>query len=295
PQRAFPRMAKDSIFMALVAELLTEIQTKQTLYRGDSTDPEWAERLGEVHLVVTSPPYFNLKTYPNRDGQLGQVSEFDEFLQKLVSVWRSCFDALVPGGRMAVVVGDVCLSRRRHGRHLVLPLHAAIQEQCRRIGFENLSPIFWHKISNQQTESQRRGSYLGKPYEPNGIIKNDVEYILLQRKPGGYRQPALEERVLSLIAKDRHDDWFRQIWVNLNGASTVDHPAPYPVALAERLIKMFSFVGDTVLDPFLGSGSTLVAATSSGRNGIGIEVEPHYIQMSCSRLAAVDAEVEVHL
>ena len=127
-------------------------------------------------------------------GQLGHVHGYDEFLAELAWVWRRCFDLLVPGGRLICVVGDVCLSRRQNeGRHTVVPFHASIQELCRKIGFDNLAPILWHKIANAVYEVSGGGGFLGKPYEPNSVIKNDVEYILMFRKPGGYRKPTVGE------------------------------------------------------------------------------------------------------
>ena len=118
------------------------------------------------------------------------------------------------------------VSRRAYGRHLVFPLHASIQERCRRIGFDNLAPIIWYKIANAQYE-MGPGGYFGKPFEPNGVIKNDIEYILFQRKPGGYRKPDLATRLLSVIPSNDHSDWFQQVWT-LGGASTASHPAPFP-------------------------------------------------------------------
>jgi DNA modification methylase len=188
---------------------------------------------------------------------------------------------LVPGGRVVCVVGDVCLARRRNkGRHLVMPLHADIAVRCRRIGFDYLTPILWHKIANASYEVENGSSFLGKPYEPNAIIKNDVEYVLMLRKPGGYRQPTEEQRRRSKIGKDEHARWFRSIWTDLPGASTRDHPAPFPVELAYRLIRMFSFVDDTVLDPFVGTGSTMLAAIRAGRHSIGNEVDPTYFRLA---------------
>jgi DNA modification methylase len=179
----------------------------------------------------------------------------------------------------------VCLSRRKNnGRHTVVPLHASIQEHCRQIGFDNLAPIIWHKISNAIYEVENGSSFLGKPYEPNSVIKNDIEFILMQRKPGGYRTPNIPARILSVIADEDHKLWFQQIWSGLTGASTRHHPAPYPLELAERLIRMFSFVGDTVLDPFLGSGTTTAAAAAIGRNSIGIEVDTRYFEQAHKRI-----------
>ena len=184
---------------------------------------------------------------------------------------------------LVIVVGDVCLSRRKFGRHVVFPLHASIQERCRALGYDNLAPIIWHKIANASLEVANGTSFLGKPYEPNSVIRNDIEYILFQRKPGGYRKPTLAARVMSIIPQHLHRQYFQQIWT-FGGASTAKHPAPYPRKLAERLIRMFSFVGDTILDPFVGTGTSSVAAAVMARNSIGIEVEPSYFKMALSAL-----------
>jgi len=250
------------------------------IYRGDSRRLELAAE--SVELVVTSPPYWTLKEYNDQPGQLGKVEDYEDFLDELDEVWRHAYRALVPGGRMVVVVGDVNVSRKAFGRHLVFPLHASIQERCRLIGFDNLAPIIWHKIANARYEVGAGGFY-GKPYEPNGVIKNDIEYILLQRKPGGYRTPNLAARLLSILPAEDHAAWFQQIW-RFTGASTKDHPAPLPLSLAERLIRMFSFVGDTVYDPFLGTGTTAVAAASWGRNSVGCEIDPSYFDFSIKRV-----------
>jgi len=168
----------------------------------------------------------------------------------------------------------------------VVPLHASIQEHCRLIGFDNLSPIFWNKIANANHEVENgNAGFLGKPYEPNAVIKNDVEFILMERKPGGYRTPEVAARVLSVIPAEAHSKYFQQIWTDITGASTRQHPAPFPVGLAERLVLMFSFVGDTVLDPFMGTGTTTVAAAMHGRNSIGIEVDPHYFDHAAKRIS----------
>ena len=239
---------------------------------------------GSVHLVLTSPPYWNLKEYKSGVNQLGIIEDYELFLIELEKVWAECYRILVPGGRIVCVVGDVCLSRRKYGKHAVMPLHSDIAVSCRKIGFDNLNPILWHKISNAKFEANNSSSFLGKPYEPNAIIKNDIEYILMERKPGGYRKPTQEQREQSMIDKDNFQRWFSQIWT-LPGASTrTGHPAPFPLDLASRLVQMFSFVGDTVVDPFCGSGTTMLAALQHGRNSIGIEVEPEYCQLIVDRM-----------
>ena len=232
-----------------------------------------------IHLVVTSPPYWTLKKYNDHPGQLGHIEDYETFLAELNLVWQECFRVLVPGGRAVINVGDVCLSRKQNGRHLVMPLHADIMVACRKIGFDNLNPILWLKISNAQFEANANSKFLGKPYEPNAIVKNDVEFLLMQRKPGGYRKPTMEQRSASKLPKKEFNEWFRQVWT-LTGARDSSHPAPYPLALAERLVRMFSFVGDTVLDPFLGTGTTAIAAGRWRRHSVGYEVDPEYFRLA---------------
>lgn len=263
--------------------------TIHRLVNGDARNLSFIED-SSVHLVVTSPPYWNLKRYNENPDQLGHIQDYEAFLSELEKVWRHVYRILVPGGRLVCVVGDVCVARRDFGRHLVFPLHADICVMCRRIGYDNLNPIIWHKISNASYEVSNGSKFLGKPYEPNAIIKNDMEFILMQRKPGGYRKPTDEQRDASRISKKEFDRWFQQIW-NITGASTKSHPAPYPLELATRLVRMFSFVGDTVLDPFCGTGTTMIAALRSGRNSIGVEIDPEYCRMAARYLKAETADL----
>lgn len=257
-------------------------RTYQRLINGDARDLSFLDD-ESIHLVVTSPPYWNLKRYNENPDQLGHINDYESFLCELENVWREVFRVLVPGGRLVCVVGDVCVSRRRFGRHLVFPLHADICVLCRKIGFDNLNPIIWHKIANASFEVENGSKFLGKPYEPNAIIKNDMEFILMQRKPGGYRKPTEGQRELSKIDKKDFDSWFRQIW-NITGASTRNHPAPFPLKLATRLVRMFSFHGDAVLDPFCGTGTTMIAALRYGRNSIGIDIDLEYCRMAARYL-----------
>jgi DNA modification methylase len=256
--------------------------TIHRLINGDARDLSFIPS-ESVHLVVTSPPYWNLKRYNEHNDQLGHVDDYETFLDELEKVWRHAFRVLTPGGRLVCVVGDVCVSRRRFGRHLVFPLHADICVRCRKIGFDNLNPIIWHKIANASYEVANGSKFLGKPYEPNAIVKNDIEFILMQRKPGGYRQPTNDQRTESRIDKSDFNEWFQQIWT-IPGASTRNHPAPFPLELASRLVCMFSFSADTVLDPFCGSGTTMVAALKNGRHSIGVEIDRDYCRMTAKRL-----------
>ena len=269
--------------MSVTKQAMPFEETQHQLILGDARDLSF---LGDesVHLVITSPPYWALKRYEEHPSQMGHLSDYEVFLCEIEKVWRHVYRVLVPGGRLVCVVGDVCLSRRQNaGRHVVVPLHADICVQCRKIGFDNLNPIIWHKIANASYEVSNGSKFLGKPYEPNAIIKNDIEFILMQRKPGGYRKPTEAQREYSRIAKEDFNKWFQQFWT-ITGASTKDHPAPFPLELASRLVRMFSFGGDTVLDPFAGTGTTMVAALKYGRNSIGVEIEPKYARMAARRL-----------
>ncbi len=167
-----------------------------------------------------------------------------------------------------------------------MPLHADIMVRARAIGLDALTPILWFKIANGVTEAKGNGAgFYGKPYQPGAIIKNDVEYILLLRKGGEYRSPTPMQKALSMLTKEEMQAWLRSAWFDIKGESTRrGHPAPYPRNLAERLIKLFSFAGDTILDPFVGTGTTNLAAVAAGRNSIGNEIEPAYLKIAEQRL-----------
>jgi site-specific DNA-methyltransferase (adenine-specific) len=246
-----------------------------------------------VHLVCTSPPYASLVRYPPRRGQLGNLQGYDVFLEQLDRVWAECLRVLVPGGRIACVVGDVCIPRRRSSdrRHHVLPLSADIQVRARAIGLDCLTPIRWLKINNIRMECSKSSAFLGRPNRPNGIVKNDVEHILFLRKPGGYRKPTARQERLSAIDSEDYFRWFSPVWEDVKSRTRAGHPAPYPIEVPRRLIRMFSFVGDTVLDPFAGTGTTALAALETDRSSISVEIEPRYASRLISRLEAARSEL----
>ncbi|MFY9742717.1 MAG: site-specific DNA-methyltransferase, partial [Candidatus Sulfotelmatobacter sp.] len=226
-----------------------------------------------VHLIVTSPPYWTLKDYPPNEHQLGAFQDYEGFLLELDKVWAECSRVLVPGGRICCVVGDVCIPRKKAGRHHVVPLHADITVRVRKLGLDSLTPILWFKIANGALEAEGNGAgFYGKPYQPGAIVKNDFEYILFFRKGGSYRSPSITQKALSMLSKNEMKAWLKTAWTDIKGESTRrGHPAPFPVELAERLIRLFSFAGDVVLDPFVGTGTTTLAAMNVGRNSVGTD------------------------
>jgi len=269
-------------------------RTSHRLHLGDARDLSWIPS-ESIHLIVTSPPYWTLKAYEPHEGQLGEIQDYEQFLQQLDAVWKECSRVLVPGGRICCVVGDVCVPRKKSGRHFVMPLHADIQVRARQIGLDCLTPILWHKIANGATEAVGNGAgFYGKPYQPGAIVKNDVEYILFLRKGGAYRSVQPIQKALSMLTKREMQGWFRSFWTDVKGSSTrAGHPAPFPPTLAERLIRMFSFAGDTILDPFAGTGSTAVAALEAGRNSVSNEIEHKYMVLAYKRLGNLAAQKRI--
>jgi modification methylase len=271
--------------------------TRHLVVEGDARDLAWLPD-ESVQLVVTSPPYGLLKTYEDAPGQLGNgedpssVEAYESFLAELDKCWAECARVLVAGGRICCVVGDICLSRRRAKRHHVLPLASDIQVRARGLGLDNLTPIRWLKVANIKLEASVSSWYLGKPNLPGGIVKNDIETIVMLRKPGGYRKPTPEMEAASFIDAEEYRRLFCPVWDDVKGESTrrFDHPAPYPVELASRLVRMFSFVGDTVLDPFAGSGTTALAAHETGRDSVSVEIVDRYVQTTLKRLTAAGAD-----
>jgi modification methylase len=269
--------------------------TRHHLRVGDARDLFFIPD-ASIHLVVTSPPYWTLKEYAaGNEDQMGHFDDYEHFLSELDRVWRECARVLIGGGRICCVVGDICISRKRGGRHHIVPLHADIQVRARKVGLDCLTPILWHKIANGATEVEGNGSgFYGKPYQPGAIIKNDIEYILFLRKGGEYRSATPIQKALSMLTKNEMKQWQRSVWADLPGASTRGgHPAPYPIELADRLIRLFSFAGDTVLDPFAGTGSTSQAAIMSGRNSIATEIEPAYVECARQRIMRTARQIRL--
>lgn len=262
-------------------------KTTHRICRADARNLDHIES-GSVHLIVTSPPYFNIKPYASdaNGAQLARVDGYESFLVELKRCMREWQRVLVPGGRVCCVAGDVLVPRKKGGRHMILPLPADIMVQARDVGLDALTPILWLKIGNRTNEAGGGSSgFYGKPYQPGAVIKNDFEHILMLRKPGAYRTTSMLQKALSMLQRDEMDEWQRPFWQDVRGASLKNgHPAPFPPELAERLIRMYSFAGDTVLDAFCGSGSTGVAACRVGRNSLLSDIESTYVVSAATRI-----------
>ncbi len=228
-----------------------------------------------VHLVVTSPPYWSIKDY-GHEGQIGYHEKYDEYLVSLRQVFAECYRALHPGCRMAVNIGDQYLSAADHGRYRVLPIPSDLAVIGREIGFDFMGSIIWQKISTTNTSGG--GAWMGSMYYPrDGHVTYEHEYILLLRKPGDWPKAATPEaKENSRLTKEERQSWFRGVWDDIHPDRQKSHIAMFPVELPRRIIKMYSFWGETVLDPFMGSGTTAKAAAIMGRNSIGYEINPEF-------------------
>jgi len=228
----------------------------------------------EVKLVLTSPPYYTIKDYGTKT-QIGLGQSMSEYTQSLHEVWAECVRVLHPGCKMVVNIGEQYLSAKTHGAYQVLPLHTNVIGSMQRLNMIPLGSIIWQKISNCSPSGG--GSVMGSyPYPRNGIVTLDYEYVLIFKKPG---TPPKIENAVKEASKMSKEDWRRNFsghWTFPGELSKGGHPAMFPVELPRRVIQMYSFVGEKVLDPFLGSGTTLVAADQLNRQGIGYELNPEF-------------------
>jgi modification methylase len=252
--------------------------------------PELAD--GSVDLVVTSPPYWQIKDYGHA-GQIGQGHSLHAYLADLYSVWRECFRVQRPGTRLCVNIGDQFARASVYGRYKVIPLHAEIVAQGETAGFDYMGSIIWRKRTTMNTSGGAviMGSY---PYPPNGVVELDYEFILLFRKPGKAPPPDPEARAASALTKEEWKQYFTGHW-SFGGIRQSGHEAMFPMELPRRLIRMFSFAGDTVLDPFLGSGTTALAALELGRHAVGYEIKREFVEMARGRINPADGLFPVSL
>ncbi len=256
--------------------------TEHRFLSGDARDRLDAEPDGSVDLVVTSPPYWQIKDY-DIEGQIGADERYEDYLDSLRSVWEACHRLLKPGCRMAVNIGDQYLRASEYGRYRVKPIPADTIRAGREVGFDFMGNIIWRKVSS--TETTGGGTWMGSTYHPkDGHVTYEHEYIILFRKRGDWDRPEDEEILdKSRLTKQQRSRWFRGYW-ELSPERQDDHAAKFPVELPARLIRMYSFYGETVLDPFLGSGTTSVAARRHGRDSLGVELNPDYIELARDRL-----------
>jgi DNA modification methylase len=251
---------------------------------GDSRDMQEVEDAG-IDLVVTSPPYWHIKDY-GVPGQIGYGQSLHEYLKDLYHTWRECFRVLREGARLCLNIGDQFARATVYGRYKVIPLHAEFINQCEHIGFDFLGAIIWQKKTtmNPSGGAVVMGSY---PFPPNGIVEIDYEFIQIFKKPGKSKKVSPEIKAASRLTKEEWKEYFAGHW-HFGGARQVGHEAMFPQELPRRLIKMFTFVGDTVLDPFLGSGTTVKAALEAARNAVGYEINPDFLEAMPQKIGGRD-------
>lgn len=226
-----------------------------------------------VQLIITSPPYWQLKDY-EVDNQIGFNDSYEDYINNLNLVWQECNRVLSDGCRLCINIGDQFARSVYYGRYKVIPIRTEIIRFCESIGMDYMGAIIWQKTTTMNTSGG--GAVMGSfPYPRNGILKIDYEFILIFKKPGNAPKPTKEQKELSIITKDEWNKYFSSHW-HFNGAKQLGHIAMFPEELPKRLIKMFSYYGETVFDPFVGSGTTSLAAMKLGRNSIGYEINKDY-------------------
>ena len=237
-----------------------------------------------VHLVVTSPPYWQLKDYGNPE-QIGFDNSYQEYINSLNLVWQECYRVLHDGCRLCVNVGDQFARAAYYGRYKVIPIRTEIIRLCETIGCDFMGSIVWQKVTTCNTSGG--GSVMGSyPHPRNGVVKLDYEHILLFKKHGTAPSVTAERKSQSKLTAEEWNEFFSGHW-SFPGEKQAGHSAMFPEELPRRLIRMFSFVGETVLDPFAGSGTTLLAASRNGRNGLGYEINEDFRPIIKARLSGV--------
>ncbi len=245
-----------------------------------------------VQLIITSPPYWQLKDYGN-SYQIGYNDSYEDYINNLNLVWKECHRVLEKGCRLCINIGDQFARSIYYGRYKVIPIRTEIIKFCETIGFDYMGAIIWQKVTTTNTTGGAviMGSY---PYPRNGILKLDYEFILILRKHGKPKKIAKERKENSKLTKEEWNKYFTGHW-NFPGEKQEKHLAMFPLELPNRLIKMFSFVGDTVLDPFLGSGTTSLSAMNLNRNSIGFEINENFLPIIKEKLGIKDKTVHKDL
>lgn len=264
-------------------------KTKHTLINGDSR--QMNELSDEsVHLIVTSPPYWQLKDY-GTENQIGFHDDYETYINHLNLTWQECYRVLHEGCRLCINIGDQFARSTYYGRYKIIPIHAEIIKFCEVIGFDFMGQIIWQKVTTMNTSggASIMGSY---PNPRNGIVKLDFEYILLFKKQGKAPVPSKEQKDNAAMTNEEWKTYFNGHWY-FPGAKQGKHLAMFPEELPHRLIKMFSFPNETVLDPFMGSGTTALAAKNLNRNSIGYEINTDFIPIIKERIGGSDAFMQV--
>ncbi len=250
------------------------MKTTHKLIQGDSRNLSCVKDKS-VHLIITSPPYWQLKDYGN-DGQIGFHDSYESYINNLNTVWAECYRVLHDGCRLCINIGDQFARSVYYGRYKVIPIRTEIIHFCETLGMDYMGAVIWQKQTTMNTTGG--GAVMGSfPYPRNGILKIDYEFILIFKKQGKAPVPTIEQKKLSEMSKEEWNTFFASHW-NFGGAKQDGHIAVFPEELPRRLIKMFSFAGETVFDPFMGSGTTALAARNLQRNSIGYEINPDFKQ-----------------
>jgi len=241
-----------------------------------------------VHLIITSPPYWQLKDY-EAVNQIGFDNNYEDYINNLNLVWKECYRVLHNGCRFCVNIGDQFARAIYYGRYKVIPIREEIIKFCENIGFDYMGAIIWQKVTTSNTTGGgiQMGSY---PYPRNGILKIDYEFILLFKKLGDAPKPTKKQKELSVMSSEEWNTYFAGHW-NFSGARQDNHIAMFPEELPKRLIKMFSFIGDTVLDSFAGSGTTNLAAKNLDRNSIAYEINSEFMPVIKEKLKANQTDI----
>ena len=260
------------------------METAHEIITGDARNMRLSAD-SSAHLVVTSPPYWQLKDYGS-GRQIGFDDSYEDYINNLNLVWRECHRVLASGCRLCVNIGDQFARSVYYGRYKVIPIRTEIIKFCETIGFDYMGAVIWQKVitSNTTGGATVMGSY---PYPNNGILKIDYEFILLFKKLGRPRKVSREIKEQSKMTREEWNRYFYGHW-NFSGEKQDKHIAMFPLELPNRLIKMFSFVGDTVLDPFLGSGTTCLSAMNLNRNSIGYEINEKFLPIIKRKLGMSD-------
>lgn len=266
-------------------------KTTHTIVNGDSRQMNELKDKS-VHLIVTSPPYWQLKDY-GTDNQIGFHDDYETYINHLNLTWKECFRVLHDGCRLCINIGDQFARSIYYGRYKIIPIHTEIIKFCEIIGFDFMGSIIWQKATTMNTSGG--ASIMGSfPHPRNGIVKLDFEYILLFKKPGTAPKPTLAQKENSAMTNEEWNTYFNGHWY-FSGAKQDKHLAMFPEELPNRLIKMFSFPNENVLDPFLGSGTTSLVAKKLNRNSVGYEINPEFIPIIKERIGGNDAFSEVEV